>query len=225
MEEEEAMMEESVPGTAEEEEDDEEMMTSAEVLAKLEEAWRNEKFAPDLLEAKPDLVDCIVEQLTAIEDNLARAKKGDIRIAIHRLELDRIRFVLVDYLRCRLKKIEANADYIIATEAERSDDETSHLSVEEFEFAKSYLTELKSHLNETVLQNCPKNMQSLKWRTVMPRPAVDTHVFFHVNEDVDDVVLEDGVDEVVEDMKRGSRYIARYKLVAGLVAEGKITLI
>ena len=41
-------------------------------------------------------------QLTAIEDNVARAKQGDIRIAIHRLELDRIRFVLVDYLRCRL---------------------------------------------------------------------------------------------------------------------------
>ena len=59
----------------------------------------------------------------------------------------------------------------------------------------------------------------------MPRPKVDSHVFFHVNEDVEDVVLDDGADEVVEDMKRGSRYIARYKLVAGLVAEGKVTLI
>ena len=47
----------------EEEEEEEEMMTSAEVLAKLEEAWRNEKFAPNLLEAKTDLVDCIVEQV------------------------------------------------------------------------------------------------------------------------------------------------------------------
>merc|ERR1739838_1009247 len=121
------MEEASIPATEGEEEDDddeeEEMMTSAEVLAKLEEAWRNEKFAPDLLEAKTDLVDCIVEQLTAIEDNVSRAKEGDIRIAIHRLELDRIRFVLVDYLRCRLKKIEANAEYIISTEAEKSDDE------------------------------------------------------------------------------------------------------
>ena len=43
----------------------------------------------------------------------------------------------------RLKKIEANAEFIIATEAEKSDDEPSHLSVEEFEFAKNYLTELK----------------------------------------------------------------------------------
>ena len=47
----------------EEEEEDEEEMSSAEVLAKLEEAWRNEKFAPNLLEAKTDLVDCIVEQV------------------------------------------------------------------------------------------------------------------------------------------------------------------
>ena len=66
-------------------------------------------------------------------------------------------------------------------------------------------------------------MQPMKWRSVMRRPPVNTNIFFHVNEDVDDVVLEDGVDHVVEDMKRGSRYIARYKLVAGLVAEGKIT--
>jgi len=100
----------------------------------------------------------------------------------------------------------------------------SNLSRKEFEFAKNYL-ELKSHLTETVLPNCPKNMQPMKWRSVMRRPPVDTHIFFHVNEDVDDVVLEDGVDQVVEDMKRGSRYIARYKLVADLVAEKKITLI
>jgi len=160
-------------------EEEEEEMTSAEVLAKLEEAWRNEKFAPNLLEAKTDLVDCIMEQLTAIEDNLARARKGDIRIAIHKLELDRVRFMLVDYLRCRLKKIEANAEFIIASEAEKSDDDPPNLSVEEFEFAKSYLTEVKSHLTETVLQNCPKNMQSLKWKSVMPRPSVDNHVFFH----------------------------------------------
>merc|ERR1719187_2110066 len=95
----EAMEEQASAVGAEEEEEEE--MTSAEVLAKLEEAWRNEKFAPNLLEAKTDLVDCIMEQLTAIEDNLARARKGDIRIAIHKLELDRVRFMLVDYLRCR----------------------------------------------------------------------------------------------------------------------------
>ena len=58
------MDDESVPmSMPDEEEDEEEEMTSAEVLAKLEEAWRNEKFAPNLLEAKTDLVDCIVEQV------------------------------------------------------------------------------------------------------------------------------------------------------------------
>ena len=62
MEEEEAMVEEST-SQMEEEEEEEEMMTSAEVLAKLEEAWKNEKFAPDLLEAKTDLIDCITEQV------------------------------------------------------------------------------------------------------------------------------------------------------------------
>ena len=57
-------MEEGVASSIPDDEDEEEEeMTSAEVLAKLEEAWRNEKFAPNLLEAKTDLVDCIIEQV------------------------------------------------------------------------------------------------------------------------------------------------------------------
>ena len=64
------MMDEGGPATGEEEEEEEEeMMTSAEVLAKLEEAWRNEKFSPDLLEAKVDLIDCITEQVINLSIN------------------------------------------------------------------------------------------------------------------------------------------------------------
>ena len=70
-------MDETGPSSMPEEEDEEEeeMMTSAEVLAKLEEAWRNEKFAPNLLEAKTDLVDCIIEQVMIILEEMGRSKR------------------------------------------------------------------------------------------------------------------------------------------------------
>lgn len=53
-----------------------EALTACEVLQKLEEAWLNEKFSPELLEAKTDLVDCMLEQVTEMEENIKRAKKG-----------------------------------------------------------------------------------------------------------------------------------------------------
>ena len=51
-------------GTAEMEEYEEEL-TAAEVLNKLEDAWLNEKHSPELLEPKMELVECMLEQVTA----------------------------------------------------------------------------------------------------------------------------------------------------------------
>lgn len=39
------------------------------------------------------------------EANLQRVKKGDMKASIHRMEIDRIRFVLSSYLRSRLQKV------------------------------------------------------------------------------------------------------------------------
>lgn len=39
------------------------------------------------------------------EDNLQRVKKGDAKAGIHRMEIDRIRFMLSSYLRSRLQKV------------------------------------------------------------------------------------------------------------------------
>ena len=39
------------------------------------------------------------------EDNLQRVKKGDAKASVHRMEIDRIRFVLSSYLRSRLQKV------------------------------------------------------------------------------------------------------------------------
>lgn len=39
------------------------------------------------------------------EENLQRVKKGDMKASVHRMEIDRIRFVLSSYLRARLQKV------------------------------------------------------------------------------------------------------------------------
>jgi len=44
-------------------------------------------------------------QFSLQEANLKRAKKGDLKVSVHRMEIERIRYVLSSYLRCRLAKV------------------------------------------------------------------------------------------------------------------------
>lgn len=67
-----------------EEEVIEEELTAAEVLQKMEEAWINEKHAPELLESKIEIIECMLDQIKTMEENLSKLKKGDLRAPVHR---------------------------------------------------------------------------------------------------------------------------------------------
>ena len=47
----------------------------------------NEKFAPELLENQSEVVDCVLEQVNQMEQNIQRSKKSDFSIAIYRMEV------------------------------------------------------------------------------------------------------------------------------------------
>lgn len=63
----------------------------------LKDAWINEKFSPELLEPQAEIVDCLMEQLTRTEEHISTLERGHFGIAIHKMELQRIRF-LVSFL-------------------------------------------------------------------------------------------------------------------------------
>lgn len=65
------------------------VLTPAELTERPEQAWMNEKFAPELLESKAEIVQCVMDQLEHVEENLRRAKKGDLKVSIHRMERER----------------------------------------------------------------------------------------------------------------------------------------
>ncbi|XP_048369197.1 DNA replication complex GINS protein SLD5 [Sphaerodactylus townsendi] len=112
------------------------LLTPAQLIRSLEQAWMNEKFAPELLESKSEIVECVVEQLEHMEENLKRAKGGDLKVGIHRMEVERIRYILSSYLRCRLRKIEKYFPHVLEKEKTRAEGDPSILSPEEFAFAK-----------------------------------------------------------------------------------------
>ncbi|XP_071948221.1 DNA replication complex GINS protein SLD5-like [Antedon mediterranea] len=212
------------------EEDEEVEMTAADLLTKLKEAWQNEKFAPELLETKIELVECMLEQLKHMEDNIKSCKKEDFRIILHRIEIDRIRYVISSYLRIRLQKIEEYVEHILENERKRKEDEPSCLSPEEMTYAKEFSESQELHFKSVVLNHAPPNLQGLeKEKTVFaPKPNMDSYVFLRVNEAQDQVLVEAETDEQqadVVDFERGSQHIMRYKPIAELVANNAFSLI
>lgn len=57
------------------------------------QAWLNEKFSPEIFENKAEIVDCVMEQIHEMEENIRRAKKGDFRVHVHRMEVSSCRIV------------------------------------------------------------------------------------------------------------------------------------
>ncbi|XP_029916854.1 DNA replication complex GINS protein SLD5 isoform X1 [Myripristis murdjan] len=209
----------------------EEVMTPAELIAKLEEAWLNEKFSPELLENKSEVVECVMEQLTHMEANLQRVKKGDVKVSVHRMEMDRIRFVLSSYLRSRLQKvsqIEKFFPHVLEKEKSRAEGDPSLLSPEEYAFAKEYLANTETYLKAVALKHMPPNLQSVDMLKAVPEPCLDSFVFLRVKERQDNILVEPETDEqreYVVDLEEGSQHLMRYRTIAPLVSSGAVQLI
>lgn len=208
---------------AERDDDDGEELTAQSALQAIEQAWLNEKFAPEILPHQSDLVDCMLQQISHMEENVKRLNKGDIRIMIHRMELDRIKFVISSYLRTRLEKIERFAIHILSQEGNRTQDEC-YLTPAELRFAKEYLASVETLFRTVALQHMPNNFQAFEVNKFSAKPNMQAHVFLQANEQVQGIVLPGAVDEEI-DFEAGSQHIIQYNAVADLVKTGAVQLI
>lgn len=202
----------------------EEELTAAEVLKKLEDAWLNEKQAPELLEPKMEIVECMLDQVATMEGNLARLKKGDMRIPIHRMELSRIRYMINSYLRIRLDKIQSNIHHY----TKASVDNPSRLSQEETAFAEKYQTSLEEHFNRLALRHLPGTFDISKVSPKLPEPNLKTAVFIQVREPVRGIEIRDdcglGRDETI-DLEQGDQHLLQYNTIAHLVDTDLVRLV
>ncbi|CDQ69490.1 unnamed protein product [Oncorhynchus mykiss] len=206
----------------------EDVMTPSELIRKLEEAWLNEKFSPELLENKSERVECVMEQLTHMEANLQRVRKGDMKASVHRMEIDRIRYVLSSYLRSRLQKIEKFFPHVLEKEKSRAEGDASFLSPEEFAFAKEYLANTETYLKTVALKHMPPNLQTVDMLKAVPEPCLDSFVFLRVRARQENILVEPETDdqrEYVVDLDEGSQHLMRYRTIAPLVSSGAVQLI
>jgi len=210
------------------EEEYEEELTAAEVLGKLQEAWMNEKHSPELLEPRMDIVECMLDQISTMEGNLARLGKGDPRLPVHRLELSRIKFVVNSYLRSRLSKVQRHVFHYTG-EGEARGEARARMTQEEETFATSYRESVTSLFHTLVLRNLPAGAwDPEKMVPPVPRPNPSQAVFARVMEDRAGLEVRDesgrGRDETV-DLVAGSQHLVQYGMVKSLVGEGCLSLI
>ncbi|KAG4074199.1 hypothetical protein HA402_015502 [Bradysia odoriphaga] len=198
--------------------DEEEPITAKKVLDTLRQAWLNERFAPEILLHQTDMLDLMLGQVSHMEENVKQLATNDFRGIIHRMELERIKYIISSYLRCRLAKIENFTDFILAQEATR---EEKLLSDGELAYATTYLKMNKNHFQQIVLQHIPTLKDD--YAQNMARPNEMSHIFLVANKDVPSVIV--GVNDEEVDLQVGSRHIMPYKLAADLLKSGDVQLI
>ncbi|XP_032663391.1 DNA replication complex GINS protein SLD5 [Odontomachus brunneus] len=217
-------MEESLEESlVEETEDDATELTAQDALQAIENAWMNEKFAPEILPHQSNLVDCMLQQIAHMEKNIKRLDRSDLRALVHRMEVDRIRYVISSYLRTRLEKIERYTLHILSEEADRSEDEC-YLTPSELRFAREFLAGMETLFKTVALQHMPPNFQRFEVNKFTVKPNMQAHVFLRANQRVTGIVLPGALNEEI-DFEAGSQHIIQYGVVAHLVKSGVVQLI
>ncbi|XP_037553132.1 DNA replication complex GINS protein SLD5-like [Nematolebias whitei] len=166
--------------------------------------------------------------LKTLESNLQRVKTGDAKASVHRMEIDRIRYVLSSYLRSRLLKIEKFFPHVLEKERSRAEGQPPLLSPEEFAFAKEYYASTETYLKAVALKRMPSNLQTVDMLKAVPEPCLDSFVFLRVKERQENIFVEPETDdqrEYVVDLEEGSQHLMRYRTIAPLVSSGAVQLI
>ncbi|KAH8340234.1 hypothetical protein KR074_000101 [Drosophila pseudoananassae] len=208
-------------GLEEEDEDDMEQITAQKVLEILETAWINEMCAPEILPSQVDMLELMVSQVAHMEDQMRDLDKNDFRAVVHGMELERVRYIMASYLRCRLQKIETFTQHILNQEAARDPDE-KRLSPEETKFAQDFAGHVDEYFHKVATQYMP-NQQRGEAELRIVTPNLMSHVFLKANVAVPAVIV--GVDDEEVDMAAGSQHIIPYQLVADLIQNNQAQLI
>ncbi|KAF2884147.1 hypothetical protein ILUMI_22036 [Ignelater luminosus] len=201
-------------------------LTAAEVIERMEEAWLNEKFAPEILPNKSEIVDCLLGQISYMEENLQNLSSNDFQKSLHQMEVDRLRFIITSYLRTRLEKIETYVFSIVKNEEERSENnQLLYLTDNELQFAKAYKGSLEQHFEE-LLRFWP-GLGPDDWKKDPVVPNMSSFVFAKAKSAVEGVMLDEANDdeEALVDLQSGSQIIISYNSISQLVKNDEVCLI
>ncbi|XP_045760495.1 DNA replication complex GINS protein SLD5 [Maniola jurtina] len=207
--------------------DEEDEITAETVLKRLQSAWQNERLSPEILPHRNDMVECMLGQIQHMERNINKLPKTDLRVWIHKMELNRIKYIICNYLKTRLNKIEKYCISIVNDEKQRIESGTNYLTPSELMYAQEYLVNMENHLKDTVLNLVPSNVRTFELNKMAIYPNMQSHIFLKANDTIHGIILEDLIGDQDEeiDLEEGSQHILQYKPIADLVKNGKVQLV
>ncbi|VDM57515.1 unnamed protein product [Angiostrongylus costaricensis] len=182
-----------------------------QVLRQMRLAWQNEMAAPCLLPHRYDIIECLVDQIEGMEENLTRrTEKVSFRVSAHRLELHRLTYITNDYMRRRLQKIERNPRRALREHFWRQTEGLSVLlSNQERLFAERYAKAETRLMGKVCLGKCCVYAEVLK-------------------DNVESAIVPDYQDktaEIVVELEKGTVHLLPYQSVQQQVEQGSVRLL
>lgn len=197
-----------------ENEEVEEISSAAQVVQKFQEWWISERNCPVLLPYQGDLVDCLLDQLEHMRKGLIQLKANDLRAGLHRLEVERIQYLVNDYLRCRLQKIHKILPQKLGSEIEEL------LSEQERTFVDNVVTASQNYFNEAALFHMPIGMQQLN---LPPKTEEKDHyVFCRVKKSAPGLLVDA---DLLVDFEEGSQHIVKLDAIRPYVHDASFILL
>ena len=157
-----------------------------QLLTALQKIWSNEKFSKELLKYEHDCLSHIInliekKEKELLESNSNKNKSGNYNNTdssifgdILELDIERVKYLVKDYLRVRLSKIDKYIYYII------KNDLASLLSETEWEFAVSLFKIKKNYFNEELFKKIPDTLNNFKNEQQLEEMIVAPNLDFYV---------------------------------------------
>ncbi|SCU81513.1 LAMI_0B06568g1_1 [Lachancea mirantina] len=139
-------------------------------------AWRNERMCPEIL-AYPHLLMArtlrrVQQQMEHIEcvsmgfyedetRDAASAVANKLPLLCMEADLERLKFVVRSYIRCRLSKVDKFSLYLRQLDTQQPVPLTELLSSKELEYHERHFTILLKLLNSTILKHMPPELQAI----------------------------------------------------------------
>lgn len=150
---------------------EEEFESLPQLYERLVEVTQNElELADDLLPFYVTVVNDIVAIISSMNIDINGTKDRCLSFCIeqHKISLERFSYLINTYLRTRLKKIEANAPYLIKmlrTDIERA---KKFLSRQELKYLDGYNESIDKYM-KNIIENMPDNMQRFRLANIKPK--------------------------------------------------------
>ncbi|KAI8380377.1 hypothetical protein BD560DRAFT_347560 [Blakeslea trispora] len=199
--------------------------STGEAAAQLTTAWSNERNAPEILPYERGLVEFLLEtveqQVEKVMEDMENHVENKFESMVYQTEIERVKYVIKSYLRCRLFKIEKFTLHLL-----RLPNLKELLSHQEIIYARSYQELMESHYHHTFLHQLPRTQQKqdevIQDMSMVVEPNLDAPVFCRVLTNVGHVVIGQS-DSVLFEV--GDIYILRYSDVQQHLKDKKVKLI